>query len=79
MKQLAKRIAVTGLLVAIFVAGWASDHYLTAPHQVTGQAAKDIVTWCTPIGAASIPPPWNNWIPAEYRNGSYQLYSCKVN
>jgi hypothetical protein len=73
-----RRLAIGLTILVVLSAG--TGYFLsrvTDPPSVTGSRYDSIVKYCTPIGTGNLPPPFNQWLPAQYRNGSYTLYSCK--
>jgi hypothetical protein len=42
------------------------------------QCYSNIQKYCTAVPIDLIPSQYLQWLPPEYRNGSYVIYSCKV-
>lgn len=75
-RRLAGAIVILVILSISF--GVVLGRVVDPPQQITGQAARDVMKYCTRIFVGDIPPPFNSYVPPQYLNGSYAIYSCKV-
>ncbi len=71
-------LVALGMLFCL-MSGFVLGHYVIAPPPaITGSQADNITKYCYRIPIGAIPPPYSGFIPPEYRNGTYAVYSCKV-
>jgi hypothetical protein len=76
------KMIVYSVIASVFVGGWATGHWVTPPKAVPQSEADNVVKYCTRIGTGNsndIPAPFNQFVPKLYQNGTYALYSCKLN